>query len=156
MSHLNNSLPPLFHFHPLGTFPDRTGAGDNQPLYYVHNGVRIHQRAAFSPINLQLHECSKSALLCPTFFDDNWIKELQRVGVHQRRAVINPKSPPPRYGGLAEHKCNVETDLDRKLYYYRMCQEVQSLNEKMMQCVCLAWLGLEREESNKENGEGLV
>lgn len=58
--------------------------------------------------------------------------------------------------GLAEHNCSVETDLDRKLYYYRMCQEVQSLNEKMMQCVCLAWLGLEREESNKENGEGLV
>lgn len=91
------------------------------------------------------------------FFDDNQIKEeLQIVGVHQRRVVINPKSPPPWYGGLAEHKCNVETDRDRKLYCYRMCQEVQSLNEKMMQCVCLAWLGLEREESNKENGEGLV
>lgn len=73
----------------------------------------------------------------------------ESVGSHTHEAVTEPQ--PPKLlviKGPSIEKCNAAT------HYYQTCQEVQSLNEGVMQCTCLLWLGLEEEEFNKEDEEG--
>lgn len=66
-------------------------------------------------------------------WDTVWALNLTRLQLNLRQ-------------GYQKYKNNA----DRISSYYKTCQEAQSLNKRVMQCVYLPWLGLEGEEFNKE------